>query len=125
MQLDIDGPALVAGTEVRQRIEREIARRLGPFAGRIRAVTVRLGGQAPSQPPRTLCGIAVSLEPCDECAPARVLARAEDDDTYRAVDCAAVRAAGAVDDELARRDRRQAGRARALAFAESGSVARV
>ncbi len=122
MQLDIDGSSVVRRSMVRRHIEREIARRLGPFAHRIGTVRIRLRERALSEPTRTFCGIGVTLEPRDEFDP-WVLARAEDDDACLAVDRAVERVAKTLSEKIARRDQEAALRSRALvAYSRSGIV---
>ena len=126
MHLDIDDSSLVRQPAVRRHLELEIARRLGGFAGRIDTIRVRLRERAPSEPTRTMCGMAVSLEPRDGAPGACVLARAEDDDACRAVDRTIQRVATSLGEEFTRRDREQALRARTLrVFTQAGVVQRV
>jgi len=100
MQLDIDDSSPVRRSEVRRYIEREISRRLSPFADRIETVRIRLGELAPSEPTRTLCGIAVALASRDEAPGTWVLARADHDDACHAVDRAVERIAEAVSEKI-------------------------
>jgi hypothetical protein len=126
MRLDIDGSSVVRRPAVRRHIEGAVSRGLGAFTGRIATIRIRLCERAPTEATRALCGIAVTLEPPDERASAWVLARAEDDDTCRAVDRAVERVAKTLGEEIARRDREAAERASALAiFARRGVVERV
>ncbi|MGE5360683.1 MAG: hypothetical protein ACM3NQ_16830 [Bacteroidales bacterium] len=126
MRLDIDGSSLIRRPAVRRHIEGEIARCVAPFAHRIGTVRIRLRERAPSEATRVLCGIGVTLEPRGDAAAAWVLARADEDDACRAVSHAAERLARAVGDEIARRDREQAVRARALiAVSRAGIAERV
>ncbi len=126
MRLDINGSDVARRAAIRRHIEGEVSRGLARFAPRVGTVRVRLLERAPAEATRILCGIGVTLEPPDEAAAAWVLARAEDDDAYRAVSHAVERVARAVAEEIARRDRERALHARALlAFVERGSVERV
>ncbi len=124
MRLDIDGSSLVRRSSIRRHIEHEIWRLLGPFAGRIGTVRLRLRERAPSEPTRAFCGIGVTLEPPDEASGAWLLARAEADDVGVAVERAVERVAKAVGEEVGRRE--QELRARALtAFSRTGIAERV
>lgn len=126
MRLDIEGGNLTRRTLIRRHIEGEISRCLAAFAHRIGTVRIRLRERAPSEATRVLCGIGVTFDPRDEASAAWVLARAEDDDACGAVSRAVERVAKAVGEEIARCDREDALRARALlAFSQSGVVERV
>ncbi len=126
MRVDINGSNLARRAVIRRHIDGEISRSLAPFAHRIGIVRIRLRERAPSEATRVLCGIGVTLEPRDLASAAWVLARAEDDDACRAVSRAAERVANAVGEEIARRDREDTFRARALlALSQSGVVERV
>lgn len=126
MRLDIEGGDLARRACIQRHIEREMSRRLATFARRIATVRIRLRERASSEATRILCGIGVTLEPRDEATAAWLIARAEDDDACESVSRAVERVAKAVGEEIARRDREDACRARApLAFSQSGVVERV